>query len=159
MAAMKTLLALTTIFIIHLCVHFWGASTAQADDETPLYLQFNNAEDVVVKKRHGDLKNVTICNGEDYRVLANVSGVLGVLCLRNDCEHDTPPAHGFNFNITIEIPNLISEGVSTIPNGGIERLVEITQGPDPNITVTEGTETTFIGVIGVNTNTNITFFF
>ena len=155
----QTLLALTTIFVIHLCVHLWGASTAQAADETAGILHYRDAEDVSVQKRHGDLHNVTICNGKDYQVLANLSGVLGVLCLRNDCEHDTPPAGGFNINITLEIPNFTSKGDSTIPNGGIERLVEITEGPDPNITVTEGTETTFIGVIGVNTNTKINFFF
>ena len=150
---------MTTIFVIHQCVHFWGASTAQGANETPLYLQFNNAENVVVQKRHGDLKNIRICNGKDYRILENVSGVLGVLCLRNNYEHDTPPAGRFNFNIIIEIPNLTSKGDSTFPNGGIERLVEITQGPDPNITVTEGADTTFIGVVGVNTNTKVNFYF
>ena len=150
----QTLLALTTIFIIHLCVHFWGASTAQPGVKRPGNLQFSGLEAVSVRKRHGNLNNIRICNGKIQQVLANKNGVLAVECRSNNGGHVRPPAGSLRFNINVEIPNYTSKGVSTIPNDGIERLVEITQGPDPNITVTEGTETTFIGVVGSATMIN-----
>ena len=155
----QTLLTLTTILIIHLCVHCWGASTAQPGVKRPGNLQFSYIVAVSVRKRHGNLNNITICNGKVQQVLANVNGVLAVACRSNNGGHVTPPAGSLRFNINVEIPNYTSKGDSAIPNGGIERLVEITQGPDPNITVTEGADTTFIGVVGVNTNRKMNFYF
>jgi len=150
---------LTTIFVIHLCVHFWGASTAQPGVKRPGNLQFSDLEEISVRKRHGNLNNIRICNGKVQQILANKKGVLAVECRSNNGGHVRPPAGSLIFNINVEIPNLTSQGVSTNRNGGIERLVEIYDGRDPNITVTEGADTTFIGVVGVNTNTKLNSFF
>jgi hypothetical protein len=115
----QTLLALTAIFIIHQCVHFWGVSTAQPGAERPGNLQFSNHEVVSVRKRQGNLNNVRICNGRFSQLLANVSGVLAVRCLENNSGHIRPPAGGHNFNISVEITKHISSRDSTDTNGGI----------------------------------------
>ena len=51
----RTLLALTTIFIIHQCGHIWVASTAQPGAERAGNLQFSNAEEVPAQKKQGHL--------------------------------------------------------------------------------------------------------
>jgi len=56
----QTLLALTAIFIIHQCVHFWGVSTAQPGAKRPGNLQLVITEEVFVQTDQGNLYNIII---------------------------------------------------------------------------------------------------
>ena len=131
----QALLALTTIFLIHQCVHFWGASTEKPGATKPPTFQFSNLTQVTIQNRQGNFKNVRICNGKLNETLAHVDGVLVVTCFRNNGGHVRPPLAGLNFTITVEIPRKESD-----QNGGITTLVEIIptdgHGLDPNVTVT-----------------------
>ena len=143
---------MTTIFIIHLCVHFWGASTAQPGVKRPGNLQFSDLEAVSVRRRHGNLNNTRICNGKVQQVLANVNGVLAVECRSNNDGHVRPVVI-LSFNTSVEIPNYISGG-----NGGISTLVEIYEGRDPSVSVTALVDSNIIGVTGVSSNTLINYY-
>ena len=149
---------MTAIFIIYQCAHFCGSSAAQPGAERPRNFQFSNAEKVSVQKKHGNINNKKVCNGKEFQVLANVSGVLAVQCLRKNDGHITPPADSLNYNITVEVPNRTSGDDSTDPNFGIDTLVEIAFGRDPNVTVTPKLDTTVIDVIGVTVKTQINIF-
>jgi len=154
----QTLLALTTIFIIHLCVHCWGASTAQPGVKRPGNLQFSDLEAVSVRSRHGNLNNIRICNGKLQQVLANVNGVLAVECRSNNGGHVRPPAGSLNFNINVEIPKYASGRDSTNRNGGITTLLEIHGGQDTNVTVATGEVNNLIGIAGLNSNTQVNLY-
>ena len=151
-------LALTAIFIIQQCVHFWKVSTEQPCAKRPGNLQFSIHEEVSVRKRQGNLSNIRICNGKIYQVLANVSGVLAVECLQNNGGRISHSAGGLNFIITVGIPKHKSGRDSTDTNGGITSLVEVLNGHGPNFTVTRGTVTSLVAVAGVTSGTAVSFF-
>jgi hypothetical protein len=100
----QTLLALTTIFLILQCVHFWGASTAQPDANFPGRLQFSQAEEFQILKKQGNFNNIRICNGKHADVLAHEDGVLAVQCARNNGGNVKPPVVGFTYNVSVAIP-------------------------------------------------------
>jgi len=155
----QTLLALTTIFIIHLCVLFWGASTAQPGVKRPGNLQFSDLEEVSVRKRNGNFNNIRICNGKVQQVLAKKNGVLAVACRSNNGGHVKPPVGSLNFNINVEIPKHKSGGDIRDPNIEITTLVELYGGRDaPNVSVTLGEDNNIIDVLGVDANTQVRFF-
>jgi PKD repeat protein len=133
----QTVLALTTIFLIHQCVHFWGASTAQPDAKKPEKLQFSTVEKVSIQKRDGDF-NVRICNGKDYEEKAAAGGVLAVMCPPDNGRHVKPQAGTITYNLTAVIPKETSGHHRTHRNGGITVLVEIESRTDPNVTITTG---------------------
>jgi len=149
---------LNTIFIIHLCVHFWGASTVQPGVKRPGNLQFSDLEAVSVRNRHGNLNNIRICNGKVQQVLENVNGVLAVECRSNNGGHVRPPVGSLNFNINVEIPKYASGRDSTNRNGGITTLVEIHGGQDTKVTVTTGEVNNLIGIDGLNSNTQVNLY-
>ena len=150
---------MTTIFIIHLCVHFLGASTAQPGVKRPGNLQFSDLEEISVQKRHGNLNNIRICNGKVQQILAKKNGVLAVECLSNNGGHVKPPVGSLSFNINVEIPIHKSGGDIRDPNIGITTLVELYGGGDaPNVTVTLGEDNNIIDVLGVDANTLVRFF-
>jgi hypothetical protein len=159
MAVMKTLLALTAIFLFHQSIHFWGASTAQPGFEIPGNLQFSNFEEVFVQKKQGNLNNIRTCKRRVDHILANVSGVLAADCLPNNGGHVRPPVGSLNFNISFDIPKQKSVGDTTDQNGGITTLVEEWGGRDPNVTVTPGEDSVGVAVFNVNANTQNKYFF
>ena len=120
----QTLLALTTIFLIHQRIHFWGVSTAQPGTERPGNLQVGSTEEVFVQTEQANLNNTRICNGNDSQVPANDSGFLAVDCLRNNGGSVKPPADDFNFTVNVDMPNRTSGLANTDPNGGIRKLVK-----------------------------------
>jgi hypothetical protein len=158
----QTLLALTTVFLILQCVHFWGTSTAQSGVNFPGHLQFSQAEEFQIIKKQGNFNNIRICNGKHADVLANVDGVLAVQCARNNGGNVKPPAAGFTYNVSVAIPKETSGGDSTDQNGGIKTLVEIepVHGPgrDPNFTITTEGTNTLVGISNVDTNTELNIF-
>jgi len=151
-------LALTAIFIIQQCVHFWKVSTAQPCAKRPGNLQFSNHEEVSVQKRQGNLNNIRICNGRVYQVLANVSGVLAVECLQNNGGNIRPTAGGLKFIIIVEITKHTSGRDGTDTKDGITTLVEVSNDCGPNITVTSETDTSLVAVAGVTSGTEESFF-
>jgi len=106
-----------------------------------------------VRKRHGNLNNIRICNGKVQQVLANENGVLAVECRSNNGGHVKPPVGILSFNTSVEIPNYISGG-----NGGISTLVEIYEGRDPSVSVTALVDSNIIGITGVSSNTLINYY-
>jgi len=111
-----------------------------------------------VQKRHGNLNNIRICNGKLQQVLANKNGVLAVECRSNNGGHVRPPAGSLSFNISVEIPIHKSGGDRRDQNSGINTLVELYGGRDPNVTVTPGEDTNLISIIGVGSNTVVNLF-
>ena len=111
-----------------------------------------------MRKRQGNLNNVTICNGRFSQVLANVSGVLAVECLENNSGHIRPPAGGLNFTINVEIPKHTSGCDSTDTNGGITSLLEVWSGHDPNFTVLSGDTENIAALFKLGTNIEILTF-
>jgi len=111
-----------------------------------------------VRKRHGNLNNITICNGKVQQVLANVNGVLAVACRSNNGGHVRPPVGILSFNTSFEITNYTLGGDSTDPNGGISNLVEIYEGRDPSVSVTPKVKRSIVGVTGVSSKTLIDYY-
>jgi len=111
-----------------------------------------------VRKRHGNLNNIRICNGKVQQVLANLNRVLAVECRSNNGGHVRPPVGILSFNTSVDIPNYTSGGDSTDPNGGITTLGEIYEGREPNVTVTPGENDNLIDILGVNSNTVVRLF-
>ena len=151
----QNLLALTTIFLIHLRIHFWGVSTAQPGTERPGKLQLGNTEEVFVQTEQGNLNNITFCNGNVSQVPANASGFLAVDCLRNNGGPVKPPADDFNFTVNVDITNSTSHVASTDPNGGIRNLVKRASGHGPNITISNGPSPIDASLAGIGKNTVI----
>jgi hypothetical protein len=149
----QTILALTTIFIIHQCVHFWGASTAQ-----PGRLQFSSSEEVLVKKVQGNFNNVRLCNGRIHKILANESGVLALLCSFNNGGHVPPSVGELNFNISFAIPIQTSGGDPVAPNE-VDAAVEVWGGDGTDVVVTQESDSISIGISAVSANTPIVIYF
>jgi len=146
----QTLLALTKIFLIHQCVHFWPASTALPGAKTLGNLQFTNLEEVSVQTKQGNIRN---CNGNVSQVPTYVSGVLVVECLPNNVGPVKPPADGLNVTVTVQKPNDKSGGDSTDPNGRITTLVEKWSGHGPNVIVSKGPTPNLVAIPNADTNT------
>jgi len=141
------------IFIIHQCIYFWGASTAQAADERPGNLQFTNADDVSAQAKQGHLNNIRISNGNVSQVPAKASGVLGVEYLTNNGGPVKPPADVFNFTVSVEIPNDTSGVYSKDPYGGIRSLIKRASGHGPNVTVSKGPTSNLVVIPNEGENT------
>jgi hypothetical protein len=142
---------LSAIFLIH----FWETSTATSGN-----LDFNHAEQIRIKNKHGGLHNKKICNGGDSITLANTSGVVAVQCFKNNCNFGQPgnPAAGFTYNFDIHVPKITTSDNSAAPNDGITTLVEIHICKDPNVTVSQTASATVIGITDINVGTTIDTF-
>jgi hypothetical protein len=160
----QTLLTLISIFLIHQCVHFWGASTTQSGSNRPERSQFSKANEVRVLKKQGNFNNVRICNGKVSKVLANESGVLAVECLPNNGQV-SPPVDDLTFNISFAIPrdHHTSDSDGTDQGDEIRALLEIRalrgQGIDTNVTITPTADGNIIAVSDAGANTGFTFYF
>jgi hypothetical protein len=154
---------LISIFLIHQCVHFWGASTTQSGSNRPERLRFSNANEVHVLKKQGNFNNIRICNGKDPNILANESGVLAVECLPRNGQV-SPPVDDLTFNITFAIPknHHTSDSDGTDQDGEIAAYIEIGalrgRRRDPNVTVRAQLEETIVTVIDVGADTGIDIF-
>jgi len=126
---------------------------AQLGAKKPEKLQFSTAEEVSIEKKNGNFNNVRICNGKIPQVLAEVDGVLVVMCPRNNGGHVKPQAGIFNYTLTVEIPR--SGHDRRNPNGVITTLVEIESGHDPDVRVENSPSHILVGIAGVNANTGI----
>jgi hypothetical protein len=137
---------MSAIFLIH----FWGASSSK-----PGNLDFNHAEQMRIKNKHGGLHNHRICNGGDSKTLANKTGVLAVQCLNNNCNTDPleNPASGYTYEIDISVPKNTDNDNSVDQNDGINILLEINICKDPNVTIIDTTSATIIGVSDVTAGT------
>jgi hypothetical protein len=123
-------------------------------------LKFNTAEEVSIQKKNGNFNNVRVCKGKTPQVLANVEGVLAVMCPRNNGGHIKPQVGTFNYTLTVNVPRVTPGPDRTDPNGGITTLVEIRneRGNDPNVTVMITETLSIIGVDGISADTDLTLF-
>lgn len=152
MAAMKTILALTAVFVCVQYVHIWAASTESPDVTQSGGLQFRKAQTLSIEDKTGNLRNHKICNRQDYIPLAQEDGVLVVQC---GTDLPLPAPTDLIFNITVTIP----KNTTTLTDNEIQKLFEIKSKDDPEAEINIGENDIDVRINGVDGNTILDIFF